>query len=108
MIPAAKKADLRAEVSQLEVNPTLQIDKLRLSSSLNSFSLATTPYQNRVRKAKKKTAEENITKAAKTATEVAKAAASRGKTFCIIRVDVGLDTSAVREAVLKVLELQVT
>lgn len=46
--------------------------------------------------------------AAKTATEVAKAAASRGKTFCIIQVDVGLDTSAVREAVLKVLELQVT
>ncbi|XP_074591798.1 alanine--tRNA ligase-like isoform X1 [Curcuma longa] len=78
-IPAAKKADLRAEVSQLE---------------------------DRVRKAKKKTAEENIMKAAKTATEAAKAAASRGKTFCIVRVDVGLDTSAVREAVLKVLELQ--
>ncbi|KAG6469740.1 hypothetical protein ZIOFF_070671 [Zingiber officinale] len=78
-IPAAKKADLRADVSQLE---------------------------DRIRKAKRKTAEENIMKAVKTATEVAKAASSRGKTFCIVQVDVGLDTSAVREAVLKVLELQ--
>ncbi|URD94289.1 DHHA1 domain [Musa troglodytarum] len=78
-IPAAIKADLRAKISQLE---------------------------DRVRKAKKKIAEENIQKAVKEATEVAKAAASEGKAFCIAQVDVGLDTAAVREAVLKVLELQ--
>ncbi|KAJ8500056.1 hypothetical protein OPV22_010608 [Ensete ventricosum] len=78
-IPAAIKADLRAKTSQLE---------------------------DRVRKAKKKIAEENIQKAVKAATEVAKAAASEGKAFCITQVDVGLDTAAVREAVLKVLELQ--
>ncbi|XP_064999514.1 alanine--tRNA ligase-like [Musa acuminata AAA Group] len=78
-IPAAIKADLRAKISQLE---------------------------DRVRKAKKKIAEENIQKAVKAATEVAKAAASERKAFCIAQVDVGLDTAAVREAVLKVLELQ--
>ncbi|RRT82204.1 hypothetical protein B296_00015949 [Ensete ventricosum] len=70
---------------------------------MNSFI---TIYQDRVRKAKKKIAEENIQKAVKAATEVAKAAASEGKAFCITQVDVGLDTAAVREAVLKVLELQ--
>lgn len=71
---------------------------------INSFI---TIYQDRVRKAKKKIAEENIQKAVKAATEVAKAAASERKAFCIAQVDVGLDTAAVREAVLKVLELQV-
>ncbi|WOK95046.1 alanine--tRNA ligase [Canna indica] len=78
-IPAATKADLRAKISQLE---------------------------DGVRKAKKKIAEENVQKAVKAATGVAKAAASEGKAFCIAKVDVGLDTTAVREAVLKVLEQQ--
>ncbi|OAY52220.1 alanine--tRNA ligase [Manihot esculenta] len=76
-IPAAKKADIRSKISVL---------------------------QGQVRKAQKKIAEENMQKAVKVATEMAEAAASEGKEFCISRVDVGLDAAAVREAVLKVLE----
>ncbi|KAG1363731.1 Alanine--tRNA ligase [Cocos nucifera] len=76
-IPAAMKADLRAKISQLE---------------------------DQVRKAKKKIGEQNIQKAIKAATEIAEAAASEGKAFCISQVDVGLDTTAVREAVLKVMD----
>ncbi|CBI27126.3 unnamed protein product, partial [Vitis vinifera] len=76
-IPAARKADLRAKISLL---------------------------QDQVRKAQKKFAEENIQKAVKAATDMAQLAASDGKTFCISHVDVGLDTTAVREAVLKVIE----
>ncbi|WOL19049.1 alanine--tRNA ligase [Canna indica] len=78
-ISAATKADFRSKITQLE---------------------------DGLRKAKKKIAEENIRKAVKAATDAAKAALSEGKTFCIMQVDVGLDTAAVREAVLKVLELQ--
>ncbi|KAG6517511.1 hypothetical protein ZIOFF_020903 [Zingiber officinale] len=78
-IPAALKADLRTKISQLE---------------------------DGIRKLKKKIAEENVQKAVKAAIDVAKIAASEGKTFCITQVDVGLDTAAVREAVLKVLEQQ--
>ncbi|CAL5354758.1 unnamed protein product [Camellia sinensis] len=74
-IPAAKKADLKAKVSVL---------------------------QNQVIKAKKKIAEENIQKAVKVAIETAEVAASDGKAFCISRVNVGLDTTAMREAVVKV------
>lgn len=74
-IPAAKKADLRNKISVL---------------------------QDQVRKEQKKIAKENADKAIKVVTEMAEVAASDGKTFCISRVDVGLDASAVREAVLKV------
>ncbi|KAL6321456.1 hypothetical protein AAG906_016555 [Vitis piasezkii] len=56
------------------------------------------------RKEQKKIAEENTQKAVKAATEMADGAASDGKAFCISLVDVGLDTTAVREAVLKVIE----
>eukprot|EP00262_Sarcandra_glabra_P004427 TRINITY_DN1544_c0_g3_i1.p1 TRINITY_DN1544_c0_g3~~TRINITY_DN1544_c0_g3_i1.p1 ORF type:complete len:1000 (+),score=224.20 TRINITY_DN1544_c0_g3_i1:2-3001(+) len=76
-IPAPMKADLRTRISQL---------------------------QDQVRKAQKKIGEENIQKAIKAATEIAETAASEGKSFCITRVNVGLDTTAVREAVLKVME----
>eukprot|EP00268_Persea_americana_P036897 TRINITY_DN3643_c0_g1_i1.p1 TRINITY_DN3643_c0_g1~~TRINITY_DN3643_c0_g1_i1.p1 ORF type:complete len:1003 (+),score=232.52 TRINITY_DN3643_c0_g1_i1:69-3077(+) len=76
-IPAAKKADLRAKISQLDAE---------------------------VRKAQKKIGEENIQKAVKAATEIAETAASEGKTFCVIRVNVGVDATAIREAVLKILE----
>ncbi|CAL5323547.1 unnamed protein product [Camellia sinensis] len=79
-IPAAKKADLKAEVSVL---------------------------QNQVIKAKKKIAEENIQKAVKVAIETAEVAASDGKAFCISRVNVGLDTTAMREAVVKVMDEKV-
>jgi hypothetical protein len=64
-------------------------------------------YQNKVRKAQKKIAEENMQKAVEVATEMAEVASSDGKAFCISHVDVGLDAAAVREAVLKVLERKV-
>jgi len=43
----------------------------------------------------------------KTTIEKAEAAVSEGKTFCIARVDVGLDAAAVREAVQKVIQQKV-
>ena len=58
-------------------------------------------YQDQLREAKKKIGEENIQKAVKTAIDAAEAAVSEGKPFCVIHVDVGLDTTAVREAVVK-------
>ncbi|KAL6001807.1 hypothetical protein ACLOJK_041785 [Asimina triloba] len=76
-IPAAMKADLRTRITQLD---------------------------GEVRKAQKKIGEENIQKAVKSAVEIAEAAASEGKSFCIAHVDVGVDATAIREAALKVLE----
>ncbi|KAF6149271.1 hypothetical protein GIB67_026127 [Kingdonia uniflora] len=76
-IPAAMKADLRTRISQL---------------------------QDQVKRAQKKIAEENIKNAIKAAKEKAEVAASDGKAFCISRVDVGLDVTAVRKAVIEVLE----
>ncbi|CAN6311466.1 unnamed protein product [Urochloa humidicola] len=76
-IPAAKKADLRGKVSELE---------------------------DQLRKAKRKMGEQNIQKAVKTAMDAAEAALSEKKPFCVSHVDVGLDTTAVREAVIKVMD----
>ncbi|XP_057463277.1 LOW QUALITY PROTEIN: alanine--tRNA ligase-like [Actinidia eriantha] len=76
-IPSAKKADLKAKISVL---------------------------QNQVIKAKKKIAEENIQKAVEVALEMAEVATSGGKAFCILRVNVGSDTTAIREAVVRVME----
>ncbi|KAJ4896601.1 Alanine--tRNA ligase [Raphanus sativus] len=76
-IPAAKRADIKAKIAQL---------------------------QNEVRKAQKKIAEENLKKSVQVATEAAESAASDGKTFCIVQIDVGLDAAAVREAVSKVMQ----
>ncbi|XP_054823230.1 alanine--tRNA ligase [Prosopis cineraria] len=76
-IPAAKKADIKTKIARL---------------------------QDQVRKAQKQIAEENKRKAVKLTTEKAELAASDGKSFCISRVDVGLDVVAVREAVAKVME----
>ncbi|KAI4996891.1 hypothetical protein ZWY2020_052233 [Hordeum vulgare] len=73
-IPAARKADLRGNISKLE---------------------------DQLRKAKKKMGEENIQKAVKTVIDAAEATLSEGKPFCVAHVDVGLDTTAVREAVVK-------
>lgn len=50
---------------------------------------------------------QNIHKAIEAATQMAEAAAAEGKAFCVFRVDVGLDTNAIREAVLKVVEQKV-
>ncbi|KAM7495568.1 hypothetical protein LguiB_030177 [Lonicera macranthoides] len=76
-IPTAKKADLKAKLSVL---------------------------QNQVIKAKKKIAEENIKEAVRVATEMAEVASTDGKAFCISHVSVGSDTTAIREAVVKVME----
>uniref|UniRef100_A0A0D9YC95 Alanine--tRNA ligase n=1 Tax=Oryza glumipatula TaxID=40148 RepID=A0A0D9YC95_9ORYZ len=76
LIPAARKADLKGRVSKLE-------DELR--------------------KAKKKMGEENIQKAVKFAIDAAQTALSEGKRFCVAHVDVGLDTSAIREADLPIM-----
>lgn len=65
-------------------------------------------YQNQLKKAQKKIAEENMQKAVKIATELAEVAASEGKTFCVSRIDVGLDAAALREAVSKVIEQKVS
>ncbi|CAF2097813.1 unnamed protein product [Brassica napus] len=76
-IPAAKRADIKAKIAQL---------------------------QNEVRKAQKKIAKENLKKSVEIATEAAESAASDGKNFCIVQLDVGLDAAAVREAVSKVMQ----
>ncbi|CAI9108700.1 OLC1v1008371C1 [Oldenlandia corymbosa var. corymbosa] len=76
-IPTAKKTHLKAKLSIL---------------------------QNQVIKAKKKTAEENIQTAVKVALEKAEIASTDGKPYCIVHVNVGADTAAVREAVVKVTE----
>ncbi|ESQ30458.1 hypothetical protein EUTSA_v10011205mg [Eutrema salsugineum] len=76
-IPAAKKADIKAKIVLL---------------------------QNEVRKAQKKIAEQNLKKSVEVATEAAESAASDGKMFCIVQLDVGLDAAAVREAVSKVMQ----
>ncbi|KAL3650139.1 hypothetical protein CASFOL_006542 [Castilleja foliolosa] len=76
-IPSAKKADIKAKISDL---------------------------QSRVIKAKKKIAEEHMQKAIELATQTAEVASSNGKAYCISLVDVGADTTAIREAVVKVME----
>ncbi|CAK9163128.1 unnamed protein product [Ilex paraguariensis] len=76
-IPTAKKAELKLKLSVL---------------------------QNQVMKSKKKIAEENIQKAIKVVGEMAEIAASDGKAFCISHVQVGSDTAAIREAVVKIME----
>ncbi|KAM0848117.1 hypothetical protein ACQ4PT_054591 [Festuca glaucescens] len=73
-IPATRKADLKVKVSELE---------------------------DQIRKAKKKTTQENIQKAVKAAMDAAEAALSAGQPFCVAHVDVGLDSTALREAVIK-------
>jgi alanyl-tRNA synthetase len=74
-IPSAKKADLKSRVSVL---------------------------QNQVVKAKKKMEEANIKEAVRVAIEMAKIASSDKKKYCISHVNVGSDTTAIREAVWKV------
>ncbi|KAL3521772.1 hypothetical protein ACH5RR_019921 [Cinchona calisaya] len=77
VIPTVKKADLKARISVL---------------------------QNQVIKAKKKIAEENIHNAVKAALKEAEVSSSDGKAYCVTHVNVGADTTAIREAVLKVTE----
>lgn len=63
--------------------------------------------QSQVIKAKKKIAEEHMRKAIEAAIQTAESASLNGKTYCISLVDVGSDTAAIREAVVKVMEQKV-
>ncbi|CAH9070866.1 unnamed protein product [Cuscuta epithymum] len=78
-IPAAKKDELNSQLSKL---------------------------QRRVTESKKRIEAENSRKAVRAATEKAEIAVSDGKAYCILRLGVGLDTAAVRDAVVKVMEQQ--
>lgn len=57
-----------------------------------------------MRKAQKKTAEENLKNAIQVTNMLAEKAISDGKNYCICNVDVGLDVAAVREAVSKLMK----
>ncbi|KAK4721434.1 hypothetical protein R3W88_011667 [Solanum pinnatisectum] len=95
---AFEAAYLASSLEQ-KVNEAFQTDESLLEEKAKLSVL-----QNQVIKAKKKTAAENIQKAVKAASEMAEAAASGGKEYCILQIGVGLDTAAVREAVVKVME----
>eukprot|EP00250_Pteridium_aquilinum_P000973 c11152_g1_i1 orf=130-3051(+) len=62
--------------------------------------------QDRIRKVQKIAAEANLQAAIKFATEMAERSALDGHQFCILRIDVGLDTNAIREAINRVLDAQ--
>lgn len=80
VLPAAKRADIIAKIALLET---------------------------KMRKAHKEKTEQNLKKAIKVGTEAAESAAINEKTFCIVQIDVGLDTAAVREAVSQIMEKKV-
>ncbi|KAH9313613.1 hypothetical protein KI387_022240, partial [Taxus chinensis] len=79
VIPAAKKADFRLEITQL---------------------------QDRVKKAQKQAADANMKEAITAAIELANKLSLRDEAYCVSRIDVGLDANAIREAVLKFMEKQ--
>lgn len=58
--------------------------------------------------AQKLVGKQNIEKAIQTAIGIADAAVSEGRPFCVGSVDVGLDTTAIREAVCKVMQEKVS
>jgi alanyl-tRNA synthetase len=62
--------------------------------------------QDRVKKAQKQAAEANLQAAISTAIEFIDKLNLRNEASCVLRIDVGLDTNAVREALLKVMEKQ--
>ncbi|KAH9314263.1 hypothetical protein KI387_022890, partial [Taxus chinensis] len=77
VIPAAKKADFRLKITQL---------------------------QDRVKKAQKQAAEVNMKEAISAAIELANKLSLKDEAYCVSRIDVGLDANAIREAVLKFME----
>lgn len=64
--------------------------------------LINVPCQAKVVKAKKKLAEENKEKALKVTLDKAENALSDGKAYCVVEVNVGSDTSAIRDAAVEV------
>ncbi|CAI5979180.1 unnamed protein product [Closterium sp. NIES-65] len=79
VIPAAYKAQLKASLLKLH---------------------------DRLRQAQKAAAGANLKLAIQTAVETAAAAAAAGESVCVLRIDVGLDPNAIREAVVTVLGQQ--
>eukprot|EP00475_Leptophrys_vorax_P008856 TRINITY_DN15787_c0_g1_i1.p1 TRINITY_DN15787_c0_g1~~TRINITY_DN15787_c0_g1_i1.p1 ORF type:complete len:555 (+),score=81.92 TRINITY_DN15787_c0_g1_i1:138-1667(+) len=79
VIPTARKAELKASLLKL---------------------------QDRIRAAQKATAGANLKVAIQTAVETAAAAAAAGESVCVLRIDVGVDPNAIREAVTTVLNQQ--
>lgn len=77
VIPAAKKAEFRTRLGEL---------------------------QERIRKAQKAAAGSNLQTALNGAVSSADTAVAQNQPFCVLRIDVGLDTNAVREAVTLVME----
>ncbi|KAG6426634.1 hypothetical protein SASPL_110861 [Salvia splendens] len=91
-VPSATKADLKAKIS------VLQFTGIKKMNRKLCFC------QSQVIKAKKKIAEEHMRKAIEAAIQTAEGASSNGKNYCISLVDVGSDTTAIREAVVKIME----
>ncbi|XP_021735180.1 alanine--tRNA ligase-like [Chenopodium quinoa] len=92
-----KVAALRSSVDAASI-PTAKKSDIRLKISL---------LQDQVRNAQKRLAAENRQKVVEIASERAEAAVAEGKTFCISRVDVGVDASAVKilkEAIQEVIQ----
>ncbi|CAI7796233.1 unnamed protein product [Closterium sp. NIES-53] len=79
VIPAAYKAQLKASLLKLH---------------------------DRLRQAQKAAAGANLKLAIQTAVETAAATAAAGESVCVLRIDVGLDPNAIREAVVTVLGQQ--
>lgn len=79
IIPAVRKAEFRKQLQDL---------------------------QEQIRKTQKAAAGANLEVAIHTATSLADAAVASGKTFVVARIDVGVDATAVREAVVAVLDKQ--
>ncbi|KAG0615366.1 hypothetical protein M758_5G035500 [Ceratodon purpureus] len=77
VIPAAKKAEFRARLGEL---------------------------QERIKKAQKAAAGSNLQTALNGAVASADVAVAENQLFCVLRIDVGLDTNAVREAVTLVMD----
>jgi hypothetical protein len=61
-------------------------------------------FQERIRKAQKAAAGSNLQTALNGAVASADAAVAESQPFCVLRIDVGLDTNAVREAVTLVMD----
>eukprot|EP00252_Welwitschia_mirabilis_P009432 TRINITY_DN21_c0_g1_i1.p1 TRINITY_DN21_c0_g1~~TRINITY_DN21_c0_g1_i1.p1 ORF type:complete len:1007 (-),score=222.12 TRINITY_DN21_c0_g1_i1:388-3408(-) len=79
VMPASRKADIRVKILEL---------------------------QDRIRRAQKQVAEANAQAAIKAAMDMADKLSLADEPACVLRIDVGLDTNAVREALLKIMENQ--
>jgi hypothetical protein len=61
-------------------------------------------WQDRIRKAQKEAADSNLQMALAGAVSFADKAVAQSEVYCVLRIDVGLDNKAVREAVTMVMD----